>query len=439
MKLINLIAAGLISLTGSAFAQPAVPSAPITAAEKNRTIDTLLQTLNSRYVFPEVAKQTAQFIRKQQAKKVYNALTDGNAFATQLTQDLQASSKDHHLRIEYVPDGIPEEPEHDLMSINPADRPWLTKMYRNLNYGIRKVDVLKGDVGYIDVDFFCAPEFAGEAYVGMMNYLAHTEALIIDLRRCGGSRSPEAIPFLCSYFFQDPVDLGDTYWRKGDRVTQNWTYAYVPGTRYLNKPIYVLVSRASFSGAEMLADALKFHKRATIIGQPTGGGANAGGFLRVTRHFSAFVPVGRPIGRPSWEGVGVQPDSLVHPALALNMAQHLAMQHTINTTDEAVWRDALKDWIKEIDAQKPVLKPIAFELRGYPNAKNVYVAGTFNNWVMETTPMQRKGDKWVAGSESEAGQLEYKFVVDGKWMVDPDNTRTNGSGPDANSVKVVQP
>ena len=69
----------------------------------------------------------------------------------------------------------------------------------------------------------------------MMNYIGHTDALIIDLRNCRGAMGKDAIPFLSSYFFNEPVHLNDFKWRWNNSLEQKWTYAHVPGnSRYLH-------------------------------------------------------------------------------------------------------------------------------------------------------------------------------------------------------------
>ncbi len=62
-----------------------------------------------------------------------------------------------------------------------------------------------------------------------------------------------------------------------------------------------------------------------------------------------------------------------------------------------------------------------FKLKGYANAKNVYLAGDFNNWSPDGFPMTRVGDEWVLSQHLAPGKHVYKFVVDGKWIVDPAN------------------
>jgi hypothetical protein len=55
-----------------------------------------------------------------------------------------------------------------------------------------------------------------------------------------------------------------------------------------------------------------------------------------------------------------------------------------------------------------------------PGAKNVYVAGSFNEWKPEKTPLTHAGGgRWVGNLSVKPGRHEYLFVVDGEWLPDP--------------------
>lgn len=417
------------------------PKAQVTAAEKTELIDSVIKTLNDRYVFPEVAKKMENSIRLLQQQKAYDTFSSGDLFARKITEDLRAICKDRHVTVNYSAAEIPYEPDRDLMGIPENEKEGYGNMLRHVNYGIHAVDILKGNIGYLDVELFCSPEFAGDTYAAVMNYLAHTDALIIDLRNCTGSVSPDAIPFICSYFFHSPVHLNDFYWRKDNRYVQSWTYSYVPGKKYLDKPIYVLTSAKTFSGAEELAYDLKNLRRAVIIGQPTGGGANPGGDIRLTAHFNMFIPVGRainPVTKTNWEGSGVRPDTIINSRLALYKAQRLALQYLINDAKDAQWKNALQFRLNDLTNNEPVLKPVLFELKNYASAKEVYVTGSFNDWSPRETKLEHKGNAWTATVDAEPGKISYKFIVDGTYITDPANKQKEADGQYTNSIRFVK-
>jgi 1,4-alpha-glucan branching enzyme len=82
--------------------------------------------------------------------------------------------------------------------------------------------------------------------------------------------------------------------------------------------------------------------------------------------------------------------------------------------------------------------PVALELVK-PGAKQVYVAGSFNEWKPERTPLMASGNgRWVGELAIQPGRHEYLFVVDGQWLPDP-NARESVQNPfgGRNSVLTV--
>ena len=131
---------------------------------------------------------------------------------------------------------------------------------------------------------------------------------------------------ISSYLFDKPTHLNDLYNRKEDFTTQYWTLPYVPGNTLADKPAFVLTSKSTFSGAEEFTYNLKNLKRATIVGETTGGGAHPVDGHRIDDHFMIGVPFARavnPISKKNWEGTGVEPDVPVKASEALDKAEEL--------------------------------------------------------------------------------------------------------------------
>src|SRR6266550_5664649 len=82
---------------------------------------------------------------------------------------------------------------------------------------------------------------------------------------------------------------------------------------------------------------------------------------------------------------------------------------------------------------------ITFSLKDHPRAKLVALAGTFNKWSTESTPMMRKDADWSVSINLAPGTYRYKFVVDkARWTVDPENSQTEDDGDGhINSVLIV--
>lgn len=62
-----------------------------------------------------------------------------------------------------------------------------------------------------------------------------------------------------------------------------------------------------------------------------------------------------------------------------------------------------------------------FLLKGFGNAKKVFLAGDFNDWSPNTFLMKKEGDEWIFTVHLSPGKHLYKFVVDGRWVLDPGN------------------
>ncbi|PKB15291.1 S41 family peptidase [Flavobacterium sp. 5] len=302
----------------------------VTAMEQQVVIDSINHLLNKNYVFPETASTMANLLSANLKKGDYTTTTDAVLFSERLTSDLQSISKDRHIRVRLNPEYIKEV--NESKSQNPNNNqipPAMLEELKMKNYGFKEVKILDGNIGYLDLRNFEDPQFAGETAVSAMNFLANSNALIIDLRKNGGG-SPAMIQLISSYLFTaEPVHLNNFYFRPSNENTQTWTLPYVTGKRRPDIDVYVLTSKGTFSAAEEFTYNLKNLKRATIIGETTGGGANPGDELIINDRFTIFVPFGRainPITNTNWEGTGVKPDIEVPASDALFIAQQKALE-----------------------------------------------------------------------------------------------------------------
>jgi len=333
------------------------PDLAIDAATRSTVIDSLLKQLDDAYVFPETAKKMETDIRSRQKNGEYDSVTSSRAFAEKLTADLQSVSHDKHLRVRFSPDVIPVRPERsEPTEAEKADR---VRFLKFMNSGFEKVERMPGNVGYIKFNNFFDPDLGADTVAAAMNFVANTDFLIFDLRDNGGG-DPAMVKLICSYLFGDKaVHLNDLYWRRGNKTEEFWTIPNVPGKKYLDKDVYILTSNRTFSGGEEFTYNLKNLKRATIIGETTGGGAHPGGVERLSDHFGAFIPIGRaisPITKTNWEGTGVEPDIKVPKDQALKTAFLLALNKALEKAKDENLKANLKDVIdrtqKELDEMK---------------------------------------------------------------------------------------
>ena len=149
----------------------------------------------------------------------------------------------------------------------------------------------------------------------------------------------ETVALYVSYLSEGPPKVINTFhWREGNRIVEFKTTDLGELSYGARKPVFVLTSHMTFSGGEELTYDLQVLKRAVIVGEVTGGGANPGGPLSLGHQFGVNMPSGQavnPITGTSWEGKGIQPDVPVAAAAALSKAQALATAREVATTTQA--------------------------------------------------------------------------------------------------------
>jgi len=304
------------------FAGAAVIGFDIDAATRARVIDGAIAKLDEFYVFPEVAKKMGMAVRARAKRGEYDSVTDGNAFAKLLTSNFRDVSHDKHLFVSFSPTQLPE----DSPSSSPDAVARYREAMRDANCAFEKVEHLSGNVGYVKFNGFADPEVCGPTAIAAMNFLANVDAIIFDLRQNGGG-DPKMVALISTYLFAAPTHLNDLWERKSGETQQYWTLPYVPGKHLPSVPVFVLTSHQTFSGGEEFSNNLKVLKRATIVGEVTGGGAHPVTGHRIDDRFTIGVPFARainPTTKTNWEGVGVEPDVKVPAADALTTAQELA-------------------------------------------------------------------------------------------------------------------
>lgn len=296
----------------------------IDAAGRARVIEAAIAKLNENYVFPDVAAKMASAVRTQNSSGAYNHATNIAAFAQLLTDELQAVSKDKHLRVNFSGARIPDRPANSAPDPAAVER-FRQDMERE-NCGFEKTEVMANNIGYIKFNFFADADVCGPTATREMTKLADVAALIVDLRENGGG-SPGMVAYVSSYLFSKRVHLNDLWTRRTNETVEFWTKPEVPGKKVRDGvPVYVLTAARTFSGAEEFTYNLKNLKRATIVGETTGGGAHPVSGHKIDEHFTIGVPFARainPYSKTNWEGTGVAADVKVPAAEALTTALRL--------------------------------------------------------------------------------------------------------------------
>ena len=313
-----LCVAASFTIPGQAqIARAAAATQTLGQAEKRAVIEKAGELLTANYIFPDRAAEAKVKLDAALMAGDYETISTPEAFAEKLTSDLQSVTNDKHLRINPPPPPLP--PARAAAAPAPAPQ----RVYA----GFSRVDRLKGNIGYIKLQNFPDPAGPfGQTATQAMADLAGTDALIIDMRdNRGGSFS--GVLFLCNFFFdpKKPVHIdGDVTRKSGTNEFDTKEYYTGPTpVSYLGKPVYLLTSKRTFSAGEKFPYDLQAQKRARLIGDVTGGGANGGAGYELPSRFLIGIPNERtvnPITKTNWEGTGVKPDLAVDETLAFQAA-----------------------------------------------------------------------------------------------------------------------
>jgi C-terminal processing protease CtpA/Prc len=301
--------------------------------ERALVVAQVLDRLRESYVREDVARRVEKEIRAREKAGNYDGLSSVAEFVQALTRDLQAASGDKHLVVS--------------LSGEPTAAGQRSCLFVN-------VAVLTGNVGYIKFNAFRSPEVCGGIAAAAMSLVADSDALILDLRDNSGG-DPAMVAFMSSYLFPQQVHLTDIYERGRQVTVESWTLPFVPGPKFVDKPVFVLTSPRTFSGAEEFAYDLQILKRAVVVGETSGGGAHPALSVRIGDRFEMAVPVARyinPVSGTNWEGRGVGPDIRVREELTVQAAYRAALEDVIRRMPSSRQRDEIE---REITALTKVL------------------------------------------------------------------------------------
>jgi len=301
---------------------------PVDAAERKEAVEALAKELEAHFVFPEVGARYGAMLRANLDAGAYDQLTDPAAFAAKVTGDLQAVSKDGHLRLALTQEfdrvrratGAGGGPGHAPEALEDAR--------------------MIGEVAYLRFNIMTSdPSVAERARRFLLDH-ADAKAVIIDARTVpgGGVTIMDAIfPLLFGQKttlvrmdtragIESPLQGGPTMIPQPADGYTRIDHVAIPDAaeqRLQDAPIYYLTSRRTASAAEHMAVALRRSGRATIVGETTRGAGHYGNLVDIGQRFAAFVPVGRsydPDTGQGWEGTGVAPDVAVPADKALDEA-----------------------------------------------------------------------------------------------------------------------
>jgi hypothetical protein len=291
-----------------------------------RVVEATARQITDRYVLVDQAPVIAGRLRDRVKDGASVATVSAASFAELLAKDLREISGDLHFAVEFDPARAEQLTAagvgtgRKLPEITPSQDE-LDRMRRG-NYGFRRVAVLDGNVGLIELTAFNDLSWSRETATAAMAFVAGSDAILFDLRRNPGG-SGNLVNFLVSYLVPERSALMATFDRETGK-TKRGHARRVPGRRLEHTPVYVVIGPGTGSAAEAFAFTLKQLGRARIVGEKSQGAAHGGGWVPVGDGFIVFIPTFRPFDprtNESWEGVGVQPDIAAPADHALSAAQ----------------------------------------------------------------------------------------------------------------------
>ena len=244
--------------------------------------------------------------------------------SNRINADMEAVAHDKHLNIHFSPDeakslaaGAPGDESDEFFG---RDGFW-AKIARDNNQGVVKLEVLEGNVRYMNYrGFFWAGDPTKAVIDQAMAFLRGGDAIVIDLRDNGGG-SPEAVRYLASYFVPAGTKLV-TFYLKQNAPTSSIAEA-VPGGTISGKPVYVLTSAHTASAAEEFASHVAGVGFGKLVGETTTGAAYRNDLYPVAGAYVLSLSIGRPElpKGGNWEGAGVKPAIAIGYDRALAAAQ----------------------------------------------------------------------------------------------------------------------
>ncbi|XP_069744171.1 retinol-binding protein 3 [Narcine bancroftii] len=314
-----------------------VPDAIVLAEEAlNKTKDIIMfhakvfqlveetgELLAVHYAIPGVAAKVGSLLVSRWRNGLYRSVVDYESLAAQLTTDLKETSGDHRFHV-FSSESSPEvldDQDGRIPSREELD---------HIIQALFKTEVLADNIGYLRFDMMADAETINVIVPQLLdqvwNKLVNSSVLIIDMRYNVGAYST-AVPMLCSYFFDaEPTrHLYSVFNRSSSSTLEIWTLPEVLGQRYAStKDVYILTSHITGSAAEAFTRAMKDLNRATVIGEPTTGGALSVATYRI-ENSNLYVSIPNQVALSAvtgkiWSVSGVEPHVTVQATEAMSVA-----------------------------------------------------------------------------------------------------------------------
>lgn len=335
MRHLSVIQTSLITIFAFFLIAADAPTAidrelPVLTVEDSRElVRTSVKLIRENYVVPQEGERIAAAIERRLDRGHYDE-TDVRTFVMLFHQDLRRISDDLHMSFHFDP----ELSDVYLKGAGPENEPGEEKrlFYENLsrveNGGIKNVEWLDGNIGYLQLTGFWGGALAAEKVSAAMQSLHGAKALILDLRYNTGGRISAGL-FLQSYFFAQPTHIMSTFNRPSGSTKKHFTGAPDAAINFVDVPLYILTSNRTASMAENFSLGMKVEQKGTLIGEKTAGAGHSFRYFPVGKGFMVGISVGQTVTARTgqgWQGSGVTPDIETTAEAALEVAYRTALE-----------------------------------------------------------------------------------------------------------------
>ncbi|MDB5276584.1 MAG: hypothetical protein JWR61_1539 [Ferruginibacter sp.] len=371
-------------------------------------INSITDSLTRHYIFPEKAVLISSYLQSQLKKNAYAGfLNNPEKLAGQIGHDINVVHHDPHMQVKFDPGFIPQQ----ISKLSPEEVQHVKKYWKENNYTFKKVEILPGNIGYLPFDLFTDDiEAAKPTINAALKFLANTDALIIDLKNNMGG-SPQMVGQLESYFFKEKTHMNDLI----NRTNMDTTFLYADPAKsdgiYLSMPVYILTGQHTFSGAEDFSYGMQVAKRAIVVGETTGDGADPQMPFSVGQGFIVFIPFARslnPVTQTDWEGKGVIPDAKTTARMAFIKAQEIIFRNQLSSATDQKEKNRCLYYLNALLVDEADQGLSLKELLSF--------AGTYGGLVIYTDK-----NKLYCKNDNNGGAVsELKFITHHLFVLDKD-------------------
>lgn len=389
------------------------------SVNKKALLQKIYKVIADNYVFPDTGTAMINHLKKQAGIRKYDMIVKPNDFAAAVTRDIKAIYNDRHIRIIYDPK-LQKDIVAFISSKKGAEQVNSEESLHDAkqNFYLRKVEILPSNIGYIEFTNFAKPNpSASKTVNAAIQFVSHTDALIIDLRNNFGGNGSMAIEIL-SYFFGSKTFTGRSF----NKIENKWINEFVEnkksitGGLVINVPVYILTSSRTYSSAEGFAYTLQNLQNAIVIGDTTRGGAHLTRSFSLGDGFVAFIPYLRTENaktKTNWEGIGVIPQVIADENKALMKAQGIALTDKLSKTRDEKEKKKIT-WLLNYNQSQNM--PASISVADYAEAVGRFaefeITISDNQLLFRDTNQRRKDYKKLIAITPTLFQVEKDYQVE---------------------------